>query len=123
MWTKEEFLKAAELGEVSLIDATHTVSLLEDARITLGQNPKTINGVPSYSVYVLFANFYNELAEQSEIKLINIYDCSNMAEQQKDKFDASITSGDLSMLEGVNFIGSFIHEETINNQILNTWEI
>ena len=31
-YTKEEFLKAAEIGEVSMIDAKHTVSLLDEAR-------------------------------------------------------------------------------------------
>ena len=31
-YTKEEFLKAAEIGEVSMIDAKHTVSLLDVAR-------------------------------------------------------------------------------------------
>ena len=31
-YTKEEILKAAELGEVSMIDAEHIVSLLKDAR-------------------------------------------------------------------------------------------
>lgn len=31
-YTKEEFLKAAEIGEVSMIDARHIVSLLEEAR-------------------------------------------------------------------------------------------
>jgi len=28
-YTKEEFLKAAEIGEVSMIDAQHVVSLLD----------------------------------------------------------------------------------------------
>ncbi len=31
-YTKEEFLKAAELGEVSMIDAKHIVSLLDKAK-------------------------------------------------------------------------------------------
>ena len=31
-YTKQEFLNAAELGEVSLIDARHIVSLLDEAR-------------------------------------------------------------------------------------------
>ena len=31
-YTKEEFLKAAEIGEVSMIDAKHIVSLLDKAR-------------------------------------------------------------------------------------------
>ena len=31
---KEEFKKAAELGEVSMIDAKHIVSLLDEAKIT-----------------------------------------------------------------------------------------
>jgi hypothetical protein len=31
-YTKEEFLKAAEIGEVSMIDAKHIVSLLDEAR-------------------------------------------------------------------------------------------
>lgn len=34
-YTKEEFLKAAELGEVSIIDAKHTCSLLEEAKLIL----------------------------------------------------------------------------------------
>ena len=34
-YTKEEFLKAAELGEVSMIDAKHVVSLLDEAQIIL----------------------------------------------------------------------------------------
>lgn len=33
-YTKEEFLKAAELGEVSMIDAKYIVSLLDKAKIT-----------------------------------------------------------------------------------------
>ena len=31
-YTKEEILKAAEIGEVSMIDANHIVSLLDEAR-------------------------------------------------------------------------------------------
>ena len=31
-YTKEEFLKAAEIGEVSMIDAKHIVSLLAEAK-------------------------------------------------------------------------------------------
>jgi len=31
-YTKEEILKAAEIGEVSMIDAKHIVSLLDEAR-------------------------------------------------------------------------------------------
>jgi len=31
-YTKAEYLKAAELGEVSMIDAEHVVSLLDEAR-------------------------------------------------------------------------------------------
>jgi len=34
-YTKEEFLKAAEIGEVSMIDAQHVVSLLDEARLFL----------------------------------------------------------------------------------------
>lgn len=30
--TKEEFLKAAEIGEVSMIDAKHTISLLDEGK-------------------------------------------------------------------------------------------
>ena len=33
-YTKEEFLKAAELGDVSIIDAKHIVSLLDEVKIT-----------------------------------------------------------------------------------------
>ena len=33
-YTKEEFLKAAELGEVSMIDAMHIVSLLDEVKMT-----------------------------------------------------------------------------------------
>ena len=32
-YTKEEFLQAAELGEVSMIDAKHIVSLLDEVKI------------------------------------------------------------------------------------------
>ena len=32
-YTKEEFLKAAELGEVSMIDAKHIVSRLDEVKI------------------------------------------------------------------------------------------
>jgi len=31
-YTKEEILKAAEIGEVSMIDANHVVSLLDEAK-------------------------------------------------------------------------------------------
>ena len=33
-YTKIEFLKAAELGEVSMIDAKHIVSLLDEVKMT-----------------------------------------------------------------------------------------
>ena len=33
-YTKEEFLKAAEIGEVSMIDAKRIVSLLDEAKMT-----------------------------------------------------------------------------------------
>lgn len=37
-YTKKEFLKAAEIGEVSMIDAKHIISLLDEARhiLTVG---------------------------------------------------------------------------------------
>ena len=35
MYTKEEILKAAEIGEVSMIDARHIVSLLDEAKTIL----------------------------------------------------------------------------------------
>ena len=34
-YTKEEILKAGEIGEVSMIDVRHVVSLLDEARLTL----------------------------------------------------------------------------------------
>ena len=34
-YTVEEYLKAAEIGEVSMIDAKHTTSLLDEARKVL----------------------------------------------------------------------------------------
>ncbi len=34
-YTKEEILKAAEIGEVSMIDARHIVSLLDEARAAI----------------------------------------------------------------------------------------
>ena len=39
-YTKEEFLKAAEIGEVSMIDAKHIVSLLDEARDALKKEEK-----------------------------------------------------------------------------------
>lgn len=33
-YTKEEFLKAAEIGEVSMIDAKYIVSLLDEIKMT-----------------------------------------------------------------------------------------
>lgn len=38
LYSKEEFLKAAELGEVSMIDANYIVSLLFEARLLLHGN-------------------------------------------------------------------------------------
>lgn len=38
-YTKQEFLKAAEIGEVSMIDAKHVVSLLDEARAALKGTP------------------------------------------------------------------------------------
>lgn len=35
LYSKDEILKAAEIGEVSMIDAEHIVSLLFEARIKL----------------------------------------------------------------------------------------
>ncbi len=40
-YTKEEILKAAEIGEVSMIDAKHIVSLLDEAR-TMIENKSNI---------------------------------------------------------------------------------
>jgi hypothetical protein len=40
-YTKEEFLKAAEIGEVSMIDAKHIVSLLDETE----SNPLTDSAV------------------------------------------------------------------------------
>ena len=39
-YTKEEFLKAAELGEVSMIDAKHIVSLLDEVKMTRKEDQK-----------------------------------------------------------------------------------
>lgn len=37
-YTKEEILKAAQIGEVSMIDAEHIVSLLDEAKEILQKN-------------------------------------------------------------------------------------
>ena len=43
LYSEEEILKAAEIGEVSIIDAKHIVSLLFEARLQLlGQNDEVV---------------------------------------------------------------------------------
>lgn len=44
-YTKEEFLNAAELGEVSMIDAMHIVSLLDKARSKIGNSDNSQTAV------------------------------------------------------------------------------
>ena len=39
-YTKQEILKAAKIGEVSMIDARHIVSLLDEAKSEIKNNPK-----------------------------------------------------------------------------------
>jgi len=41
-YTKEVILKAAEIGEVSMIDARHIVSLLDEAEAILKNDPERI---------------------------------------------------------------------------------
>jgi Zn finger protein HypA/HybF involved in hydrogenase expression len=41
-YTKNEILKAAEIGEVSMIDAEHIVSLLDKARMILNTKNHTV---------------------------------------------------------------------------------
>ena len=43
LYSEQEILKAAEIGEVSMIDANHIVSLLFDARLQLlGHNDEIV---------------------------------------------------------------------------------
>ena len=43
-YTAQEFLKAAEIGEVSMIDAKHIVSLLDEARRILRKDINKLSG-------------------------------------------------------------------------------
>ena len=43
-YTAQEFLKAAEIGEVSMIDARHIVSLLDEARSILRKDINKLSG-------------------------------------------------------------------------------
>jgi len=43
-YTVKEFLKAAEIGEVSMIDAKHIVSLLDEARSILCKDINKLSG-------------------------------------------------------------------------------
>ena len=46
-YTIKEFLKAAEIGEVSMIDAKHTVSLLNEAILFLKNESNKKNNIPN----------------------------------------------------------------------------
>lgn len=46
LYTKEQFLLAAEIGEVSMIDARHIVSLLDEAVAKQKEQPKEYNHQP-----------------------------------------------------------------------------
>jgi len=47
-YTVDEFLLAAEIGEVSMIDARHTVSLLDEARNELNKGWSCRNCIHSF---------------------------------------------------------------------------
>lgn len=49
LYTKEEILKAAEIGEVSMIDAKHIVSLLDRAKSEIVADIKGLSKAIAYS--------------------------------------------------------------------------
>lgn len=48
-YTKEEILRAAEIGEVSLIDAKHIISLLDEARDAISLDYHCYSCIHSFS--------------------------------------------------------------------------
>mgnify|MGYP003336340495 CR=1 FL=1 len=59
-YTKEQFLKAAELGEVSMIDAKHIVSLLDEVELPQ-QNDVREDGVEKHPLEILRNKIKNEI--------------------------------------------------------------
>lgn len=62
-YTIKEYLKAAEIGEVSLIDARHVTTLLEEARLCLSNGFECRNCKHSFSnpFDELFCHFFYDL--------------------------------------------------------------
>ena len=61
-YTKEQFLKAAELGEVSMIDAKHIVSLLDEVELPQ-QNDVREDGVEKHPLEILRNKIKNEIGK------------------------------------------------------------
>ncbi|NLK92548.1 MAG: hypothetical protein GX273_05365 [Bacteroidales bacterium] len=73
-YTKEEFLKAAELGEVSMIDAKHIVSLLDEVKMTRKEYQKqyqkyyAASGKKSEAAKRYYQKHKNEICEKLKNK-------------------------------------------------------
>jgi hypothetical protein len=68
-YTPEEYLKAAEIGEVSMIDAKHVVSLLDEAREVLSK------GFDCWKCKNSFSNPMDELFCELDYDLEKDEDC------------------------------------------------
>jgi hypothetical protein len=68
-YTPEEYLKAAEIGEVSMIDAKHVVSLLDEARAVLKK------GFDCRQCKNSFSNPFDELFCELDYDLEKDEDC------------------------------------------------
>lgn len=65
VYTTEEILKAAEIGEVSMIDANHIVSLLDEARNIIGNSEPEIKNDFFLTHEILFLkSLYEKLLKE-----------------------------------------------------------
>ena len=77
-YTKEEFLKAAELGEVSMIDAKHIVSLLDEVKMTRKEYQKqyqkeyALSGKKSEAAKRYYQKHKHEICEKLKNKRKNL---------------------------------------------------
>ena len=82
---------------------------------------QTINGVPSYPVWVINARTYSDLSEGLDTQLIGVFDNKPLAEKTLDELKEKVKNGDYDLLEGITILSLELDEIDINQIDKTLW--
>lgn len=85
------------------------------------QSLQTINGVPSYPIWVINATIYSDMSEGFDTQLVGLFDDKPLAEKTLDELKEKVKNGEYDLLEGIQIISLELEELIINQKIPTLW--